>query len=589
MRGKMSLKPTTKTTLNLKKILIYTILGGSIFSVLLYIGLTFFGIIGNPNKALAAQVTGYSWDAVITIDQTKVFGQNNLIDFPVAVIVTNPVLKSVANGGRVENIDGFDIVFSDMSDNQLDHQIESYNPLTGEYVAWVKLPVLSVASNTEFKMFYGNSIITTDPSTTNAWNANYEAVWHMNNDPTNVSPQLKDGTIHARDGEAFGGMTTSDLVIGKIGSAIELDGNNDYYKISGYKGVTGITERTVSLWLKSNNTGAYDHRLISWGDKKKGKKYDIGVNSNNGSLRVEIGGGQQIGSANISDGNWHYLTFVLPVNPSPNVIDHILYVDGVVENISNGGNRALNTASKKKVLIGKSNFSCCFTDGIVDEVRISSSALTSGWIATEYENQYSPSTFYTIVFGVSPLPVELTSFNAELINNRVEITWSTASEINNDYFTIEKSIDAENYEILDEVTGAGNSQTVINYSYIDYDVYNDLTYYRLKQTDFDGKFEYFPPKSINNQTELNNLKIIKVKPNPFVYQFTIEIQSEKSDNIDFILSNMNGITVFSSQINIEEGRTEYTFNNGNKLSSGTYILNLIQEGEKPISIKIIKK
>jgi len=96
----------------------------------------------------------------------------------------------------------------------------------------------------------------------------------------------------------------------------------------------------------------------------------------------------------------------------------------------------------------------------------------------------------------TPLPIELLSFNAYCNTNQVDISWSTASELNNDYFTILKSNDGVNYSQLGIVDGAGSSNTIINYSYTDGSAISDLTYYKLIQTDYDGKVTSFPAKTV---------------------------------------------------------------------------------------------
>ena len=89
------------------------------------------------------------------------------------------------------------------------------------------------------------------------------------------------------------------------------------------------------------------------------------------------------------------------------------------------------------------------------------------------------------------LPIELIDFSAERANADVLLDWATASEINNDYFTLERSSDAINFEPIGTVVGAGNSNVQLNYNYIDpVGEANRIIYYRLKQTDFDGAFTY---------------------------------------------------------------------------------------------------
>ena len=84
------------------------------------------------------------------------------------------------------------------------------------------------------------------------------------------------------------------------------------------------------------------------------------------------------------------------------------------------------------------------------------------------------------------MPIELTSFNANPIKNNVSLNWITSSEKNNDFFTIEKSINGNNWTVLTKIQGAGNSNNQKQYSYIDANLISNHYYYRLSQTDFDG-------------------------------------------------------------------------------------------------------
>ena len=86
------------------------------------------------------------------------------------------------------------------------------------------------------------------------------------------------------------------------------------------------------------------------------------------------------------------------------------------------------------------------------------------------------------------LPVDLISFEAEREEDNIKLNWSTASEENNDYFEIQKSYDGEVFTPIGYVDGAGNSNAVVEYSYTDSET--NKAYYRLKQLDYDGEFEY---------------------------------------------------------------------------------------------------
>lgn len=111
-----------------------------------------------------------------------------------------------------------------------------------------------------------------------------------------------------------------------------------------------------------------------------------------------------------------------------------------------------------------------------------------------------------------PLPIELVTFDAKLIDNQyTELKWITASEINNDYFTIEKSQNGIFFEELETIKGAGNSNLVLNYLTFDRNPFNEITYYRLKQTNFDGVSSLSNIVSVKKTIEQLELSIF---PNP---------------------------------------------------------------------------
>ncbi|WP_417264782.1 hypothetical protein [Brumimicrobium sp.] len=105
-----------------------------------------------------------------------------------------------------------------------------------------------------------------------------------------------------------------------------------------------------------------------------------------------------------------------------------------------------------------------------------------------------------------PLPVELTAFNGQNKQGMNLLTWETATETNNDYFSIAHSSDGFSWQEIDKVSGAGNSTEVKNYSLEHRNFPSAINYYRLTQVDFDGKREVFPIISIDN---LKNRKLIK--------------------------------------------------------------------------------
>ena len=106
------------------------------------------------------------------------------------------------------------------------------------------------------------------------------------------------------------------------------------------------------------------------------------------------------------------------------------------------------------------------------------------------------------------LPVELLSFDGMSTEEGNLLLWKTASEYNSDYFLVQSTIDGEKYTTVDKVSAEGNSNQVIEYSLLDTKYGNNLTYYRLLQYDFDGKYTIYGPISINNQVKQK--KVIKI-------------------------------------------------------------------------------
>jgi hypothetical protein len=174
------------------------------------------------------------------------------------------------------------------------------------------------------------------------------------------------------------------------------------------------------------------------------------------------------------------------------------------------------------------------------------------------------------------LPVELVSFNAAIVNDKTEVNWTTASEINNDYFTIERSADGEYFEAIGTVAGVGNTTNMSSYEFIDHSPLSGLSFYRLRQTDYDGKFEVFEPVSVNYKGEGMEFSIESVGPNPFSNQIRIDYFSPENAELILVLSGLDGSLSYTDKINVNSGRGSYSTGQLPDLSSGVYILKLLK-------------
>jgi len=148
----------------------------------------------------------------------------------------------------------------------------------------------------------------------------------------------------------------------------------------------------------------------------------------------------------------------------------------------------------------------------------------------------------------SPLPISLLDFNASCLDeNTVLIRWTTASETNNAYFTIERSLDGMQWTEIAQISGAGNSNQVKSYEYICTSSKEYPEYYRLKQTDYNGSYEYFKPITISCTT--NEEAVFEIYPNPFKDNFTIFYSNGADETAIISIYDAFGKLVYLEQAN----------------------------------------
>jgi hypothetical protein len=149
------------------------------------------------------------------------------------------------------------------------------------------------------------------------------------------------------------------------------------------------------------------------------------------------------------------------------------------------------------------------------------------------------------------LPIELLTFNSKCSNEGlVTINWSTATETNNDYFTIEESRDGNNWNVIKKLKGAGNSTRTNVYSYRHLLENNEISYYRLKQTDFNGHSKY--SDIISSNCEKYNLPKITIFPNPTSSDFIIELNDIKNQPIEITINDLFGRIIEKRLINVND-------------------------------------
>ena len=182
---------------------------------------------------------------------------------------------------------------------------------------------------------------------------------------------------------------------------------------------------------------------------------------------------------------------------------------------------------------------------------------------------------------VTNLPVELLYFEAEVLDNReVELNWETLSEENNDYFTVERSKTGIDWEYVGKVSGAGTSTESLRYDLLDTNPYKGLSYYRLKQTDYDGSFSY----SDTRKVRITTAPSLSLYPNPTKGSVMLEIAGvELSGTLSYRLLDMSGREL--SKGHLSSSQTELNLSG---FGTGIYWVELELEGGEQITKQVIK-
>jgi len=200
-------------------------------------------------------------------------------------------------------------------------------------------------------------------------------------------------------------------------------------------------------------------------------------------------------------------------------------------------------------------------------------------------NSYSPVTFGTRN-STNPLPISLLSFNAVCENNKVDITWATATETNNDYFTIQRSLDASGWEYVKTIPGGGNSNSTLYYSATDADPLSGTSYYRLKQTDFNGQSASFSPVVVVCG-DVQDKQSISYYPNPFTSEVMVDLRNINYEKAVLRIYDLLGEKVYEMILTSNESINLEVKMDLHSLPAGVYCAVFSSDGYSNTS-KIVK-
>ncbi len=357
----------------------------------------------------------YAYKKAITIDHTKVSA--TLTNFPTLVSISND--NDLKN--HVTSPNGYDLVFKDGSGTQLNHELEKWDGSTGTLVAWVRIPTLSSTTDTVIYMWYGDSGVTTSQENkTGVWDSNFKGVWHL---PNGTTLNVNDSTSNGNNGTNNGATATT----GKIDGGASFNGTNNYISVPNSSSLQPSGDFTITAWINPTRTGNWQgvvfksyttsvYRFAFALSDVDSTHYRLAAYSSSYSW--------QYANASNTYGSMVHIAFVY--NASTGRI--AFYTNAT----SQGSGGYSITAESQSMGFGQWVGSYWFK-GILDEIHISSGQRSINWIMTEYNNQGSPATFYTVgsetvMIDTTP-PVVTTFVIPSLYNNlTVPITTFTATD-----------------------------------------------------------------------------------------------------------------------------------------------------------------
>lgn len=390
-----------------------------------------------------------------------------------------------------------------------------------------------------------------------------------------------------------GGGTAGDYTSAKYTNVWDADNNSSYHN-----NVIGIAREdlqelnqkqshtrfdTTRIYLNTlassnalNAGGFNDFSFIMIGENQ-GNMYADATSSaevpGTCSLYSRLGREWKVTRTSASDNFSLDLTLSANANPGAVDISHLRFLVDDDGDFSNGGTTCYFNGDGFGTVISYSN------------LVITISGISTTHIANNNTNYITIASIDELTtLGLIVLPVELISFDVDCVDERPSLNWATASEINNDYFTIERSTDAIHFEAVGTVNGNGNSNTLLNYTWTDYNSISGTAYYRLKQTDFDGTTSY--SKIVVRSCKELGGQGIYVYPNPFDESFAINLGTETEKPVRVTVLDCTGKLVHQQIFNNKVRQVELSI--GSKLVAGVYILKVDIDGIRYVR-KLIKE
>ncbi|MBA7551222.1 hypothetical protein ES705_43758 [subsurface metagenome] len=267
-------------------------------------------------------------------------------------------------------------------------EIEKWDHSSEKAWLWVKIPNIVSGTDTEIWIYYDktkadNTAYVGDPSDAvvhNVWDVNHKLSTHMRDDPD--TSHVRDSTVNANDGTKKAANEPIVTTAGKIDDAQDFDGTDDKVEVPDAPSISGLSAITVEAWVKMRTSGDYEGFVSKYGTGGGGDvEYILGFSSG-GNIRFRI--------YTSTDPFGIEVTSTMTLNAWHHVVgtydgtNFILYRDGA--NVNSGTSSGNFVDAPTPVTIGSMATNGYFSDGIIDEPRISDSARTPAWIKASYES-----------------------------------------------------------------------------------------------------------------------------------------------------------------------------------------------------------
>ncbi len=189
----------------------------------------------------------------------------------------------------------------------------------------------------------------------------------------------------------------------------------------------------------------------------------------------------------------------------------------------------------------------------------------------------------------NPLPVTLLSFTAKTGKSGALVQWTTSSEVNNNGFDLERSVDGRSFEKVSFIKGNGTSMVAHSYSYNDVNAFGDAgsntLYYRLQQIDNNGRTSY--SNVVRVSREAQSLASASVNPNPFSQSFALNLNANEQSTVNILITDYQGRVITSKQVNILSGANAIEIDELATSRAGVYFVKIISSDDSQV-IKVVK-